>query len=220
MDHEPQIAWQRVAAFVRQHTHDVRNHLNSLDLEAALLSELVPAGEARESVDRLRKQIREFAGEMRMLSGKFGDPPSGRAVVPASVLFLIWKDQAANLTPQPEVMWSEDVGEAKLTVDPDAIARTFHELLFNAVSFGSGRPLRADARAADGQVAFTLTEPKAEPLDPSNWGHIPLASTRRGGYGLGLWSVERCVVASSGEVQRRYDPTGKSLVTTLRFPAQ
>jgi signal transduction histidine kinase len=220
MDPEPEIPWQRLAAFVRQHTHDVRNHLNSLDLEAALLDDLVPRGEAKESVARLRRQIREFANAMRDLSGKFGDPPSGRASVPASVLFLIWKDQASDFDPAPNITWNQEVGEARVLVDPDAMARTFQELLANAVAFSPGKPLRAEAVTKDGQVSFTLAEPKSEPIDPSRWGRAPLSSTRRGGYGLGLWAAERSVRASQGEICRRYDAAEKELVTTLSFPAQ
>ncbi len=218
MDQEPEIPWPRVAAFVRQHTHDVRNHLNSLDLEASLLCELIPSGEARATVDRIRRQVRSFASEMRLLAGKFSDPPSGRADVPASVLFLIWKDQVTGLEPLPEVAWSQSVGEEKVTVDPDAMARTFRELLANAIAFSPGQPLRAEARTTDGTVTFTLAEPKAEAIDPTQWGRAPLTSTRRGGYGLGLWNVDRCVRASSGEIRRRYDHATKELVTTLAFP--
>lgn len=220
MDHLPEIAWARVVSFVRQHTHDVRNHLNSLDLEASLLGELVPEGEAKESVDRLRRQIREFAAEMRALSAKFTDPSPASSTVPANVLFLIWQDQAATLNPAPQVLWHENLGAAKVSVDAEALARSFRELLVNAISFGSGTPLQADAAADDGHVTFTLTEPKSEPVDPVGWGHMPLASTRRGGYGLGLWGVDRTVAAGGGEVARHYDADAKHLVTTLRFPAQ
>ncbi len=220
MDQEPQIPWPQLAAFVRQHTHDVRNHLNSLDLEAALLGELVTTSESRESAGRLRKQIRNFANEMRALSAKFADPPSGRAVVPASMLMLIWQDQAASLDPKPEVTWEHDLGEAKITVDPDSIARTFRELLANAAFFSQGKLLYADGSAQNGNVVFRLCEPKDQPVDPSQWGHAPLHSTRRGGYGLGLWNVDRSVEASHGTVQRKYDADTHQLVTTLSFPAQ
>lgn len=220
MDSEPEIPWSRLAAFVRQHTHDVRNHLNGLDLEAALLDDIVPRGEAKESVARLRRQIREFAHEMRDLSAKFGDPPSGRASVPASVLFLIWKDQASDFDPAPNITWNQEVGEAKVVVDPDAMARTFQELIANAIAFSPGQPLRAEAVTKDGHVSFTLTEPKKDPVDPSHWGEAPLNTTQRGAYGLGLWSVERSVKASNGEIHRHYDSAGKELVTTLSFPAQ
>jgi hypothetical protein len=141
-------------------------------------------------------------------------------MVPANVLFLIWKDQAASLNPAPQVKWSEDVGDSKVNVDAEALARSFRELFVNAISFGSGTPLRAEARTSDGQVVFTLSEPKNEPVDPASWGSVPLSSTRRGAYGLGLWGLDRIIAASSGEVERHYDPKDKALVTTLRFPAE
>lgn len=218
MDLPPQIPWPRLVAFVRQHTHDIRNHLNGLDLEAALLSELVTGGEAKSSVDRLRRQIRDFANEMRTLSAKFADPPVGQSAVPASILFLIWKDQLASLDPKPEVTWNQELGEAKVTVDPDAMAKAFRELLANAVSFGGGKGLRVDANAVDGHVSFTLTEPKKEAVDPSEWGKTPLNTARRGAHGMGLWTVDRNVSASHGAVSRRYDAEHKELVTTLTFP--
>jgi signal transduction histidine kinase len=217
---EPLIPWSRLATFVRQHTHDVRNHLNGLDLEASLLSDLVTSADAKASVERMRRQIRNFANEMRTLSSKFSEPVPGRALVPASMLFLIWQDQAANLDPKPEVEWSQNVGEAKITIDPDAIARAFRELLANAAYFGKGQSLSADATAKEGRVSFTLREPKEESVDPTGWGQAPLTSTRRGGYGLGLWNLSRSVAASQGTVQRKFDSGKKQLVTTLSFPAQ
>jgi len=216
MDHDPQIPWTQLAAFVRQHTHDVRNHLNGLDLEAALLAELVEGGEAKASVDRLRRQIRTCANQLRALSSKFSEPPTGRAAVPASMLMLVWQDQAAALEPKPEVAWAEDVGDAKVTVDPESLAQTFRELLVNATSFGSGKPLQAKAEVTDGHVQFTLSEPKDAPVDPSQW--TPLKSTRRGGYGLGLWNADRRIEASHGHIERRYDSSAGQLVTTITFP--
>ena len=54
---EIQIPWSRLAGFIRKHTHDVRNDLNSLDLESAFLEEIVPAGEMQTGVARIRKQL-------------------------------------------------------------------------------------------------------------------------------------------------------------------
>ena len=53
---ETQIPWSRLAGFIRKHTHDVRNDLNSLDLESAFLEEIVPPGEMQTGVARIRKQ--------------------------------------------------------------------------------------------------------------------------------------------------------------------
>ena len=68
---EIQIPWSRLAGFIRKHTHDVRNDLNSLDLESAFLEEIVPAGEMQTGVARIRKQVRSLSGQMRLLSARF-----------------------------------------------------------------------------------------------------------------------------------------------------
>lgn len=219
MESQPELPWQRLATFVRQHTHDVRNHLNGLDLEAALLVELVDNREAKESINRMRQQIRNIAADLRGLSAKFVDPRAMRTEVAGSDLVLIWKDQVNAVSPAPQVDWHDDVGSARLNVDVEAVARAFRELLTNAVAFGTGEPLRAEAEAGEGRAKFRLIEPKAEALDPAPWGRMPFISTRRGGYGLGLWEMERHIQASGGEVERHYDPAANALTTTLTFAA-
>jgi hypothetical protein len=218
MDLKPELSWSRVATFVRQHTHDVRNHLNGIDLEAALLSEIVTDPEAKTSVDRLRRQLRQMAIEMRTLSGKFTEPIPTKSEVAAHDLFLIWKDQAEAVKPVPKVEWSEKVGDARLSVDVEALAKTFREILTNAVNFGTGQPLHAEAHDGNGKVAFVLEEKKAAEVDPKGWGRTPFASTRRGGYGLGLWESDHAIAASGGEVVREYEPKKQTLITRIVFP--
>lgn len=218
METQPELSWPRLASFVRQHTHDVRNHLNGLDLEAALLSELVAGDEeSKTSVDRLRRQIRELAAEMRKLSSKFAEPALSPVELPARDWLEIWKDQAGSVKPELEITWHDDGKNTRLKLDLDCVAKVFHELLSNAAAFKAGGPIRARVEAVDGQLLFTLTEPKSEAVDPSTWGRTLFSSTRRGGYGLGLWEVERMVAANGGEVRRSYDPQAKELVTTLAF---
>jgi signal transduction histidine kinase len=219
MDTPPDISWLRLAGFVRQHTHDMRNHLNGLDLEAALLTELVEDNEAKGSVNRLRQQIRDISMELRAMSSKFAPSPADKCKMDVKDMFLIWQDQASTIKPPPQVEWREPVGAARILVDLDAIARSFRELLANAVAFGTGEKLRAEVEVQKGRVSFKLIEPKTEPIDPSNWGYAPLSTTRRGAYGLGLWVLQQDIAASGGEVQRQYDPEKKTITTTLRFPA-
>lgn len=218
MDTQPEITWPRVAGFVRQLTHDVRNHLNGLDLETALLNELVTDGEAKESVDRLRRLIRQTASELRTLSGKFAQPSFAVGEVAAKELFLIWQDQATGLDPAPKIEWHESVGNARVKTDIDAIARALREVLANATIFGGDATIKAEARVVDRHLVFTLIEPKTLPLDPATWGRTPLVSTRRGGYGLGLWEADRNVTECGGAVQRHFDGAKKTLTTTLKFP--
>jgi len=218
MDTPTEITWPRVAGFVRQLTHDVRNHLNGLDLETALLNELVTDGEAKESVDRLRRLIRQTASELRTLSAKFAEPSYAVGEVAGKELFLIWQDQATGLDPAPKIEWSEAVGNARVKTDIDVVARALRELLTNAAAFAGDASIQAEAHTADGRLVFTLTEPKTLSLDPATWGKTPLVSSRRGGYGLGLWEADRNLTACGCKVQRRFDGAKKVLTTTLAFP--
>lgn len=218
MDTLPELSWPLIAGFVRQHTHDVRNDLNGLDLEAALLRELVSDAEAKASVDRLRRQIRDLAMNLRGLSAKFAEPQGVQSPVAARDLFLIWQDQVAKVDPVPTVDWQDGVGEARVKVDIECMARTFAELLKNAVNFGDGSPLKAEATLVNGEIVFRLTETKKKAVDPVSWGNQPLQSTRHGSYGLGLWEARRGVCASGGRIEHAYDPASKTLTTTLAFP--
>ena len=218
MDPAHDLSLAQLAQFIRQHTHDVCNDLNGLDLEATLLSELVPSGEAAESVARIHGQIRRLAKELRGLSAKFIEPKPTRALYAARELFLIWQDQPAALDPAPAVQWSEALGAEQVNVDAAALADVFRELLANAQAFGTDAPLLATARVEDGQIVFELREPKDAPVETARWGSAPFAAMRHGHYGLGLWDAQRTITASGGEVRRRFATDAMELITTLLFP--
>ena len=217
MDANPDLPWSRVAAFIRQHTHDVRNHLNSLELESSLMTDLISDPEAAECLGRIRSQIRTLATNLRALSGKFQEPKVATAPIAASDVFEIWKEQWSALPDRPQMEWKNDLGNQMLEVDAGSIAAVFTELLTNAKIFGTGETLVALARADKSNVIFELREPKREALDPTGWGMTPLSSTRRHGYGLGLWEVERAVRANHGQINRCYSPEDRCLSTTLSF---
>ena len=218
MPSAPDSSWSHLAQFIRQHTHDVRNDLNGLDLEAALLADLVPDGEAGESVARIRAQIRRLAADLRALAAKFADPQPTRAIYDARELFLIWQDQPAALEAAPAVQWRYALGTEQVNVDAAALANVFRELLANAQAFGTGAPLHAAARGEDRQIVFELREPKGAPIETARWGRAPFASMRHGHYGLGLWEAQRTIAANGGEMRRHFSADAMELITTLIFP--
>lgn len=205
-----------VAAFLRQHTHDLRNHLTGLDLEAAVLAETITDAPSAEGVARMQRQIRAVALELKSLAEKFSAAETHRAPCAARELFLIWQDQAAALG-LDAIAWGSTLGDEKISVDVAAVSAVLEELLVNARQFTGKAGLVAMADARHGEIAFELREAKIEPLDPTTWGERPFVSTKRGGYGLGLWLATRCVAASGGEIARSYLPKG-TLVTKVIFP--
>jgi hypothetical protein len=217
MNPTPDWSLPHLAKFLQQHTHDVCNDLNSLDLEAALLAEIVPGGEAGESVARIRGQIRRLAADLRRLTANFTEPQPTRALYAASELFLIWQDQLVALDPMPAVQWSDMLGTEQVLVDATALANVFRELLANAQAFGTGTPVLAAARVENARVVFELREPKDARVDPAGWGGAPLAAIRPRHYGLGLWKAHRTIAANGGELRRRFTQDSMELITTLLF---
>ncbi len=212
METEPAIPWARVAAFVRQHTHDVRNGLNSVDLETGILEEFVTEEEGRESLQRLRRQIRTLAEHLRTLAGNFQDPVPVTVPIAARQLFLLWREKHAGLPRAPEVQWADELGDERVRVDVEMMGTVFRELLINAVAFSAHEMVKASARAHAGSVIFELEEPKKGELDPSAWGE-PFSTTRRDGYGLGLWTAQRLLEAMGAKFVQRY-VREKSVLTT------
>ena len=201
---------------MRQHTHDVRNGLNSLDLEAALLQELVGDEEGRAGVNRVRQQVRGLAESLRSLAASFHELQPYCAPLAASELFLIWREQHESLPEPLAVEWAGDIGEEQVKVDAAMLAGALRELLENARRFRDGAPASASVRREGNDVVFELREPKAKPVQCDGWGRDLFATTKRGGYGLGLCMVRRAVEANGGI----FTQNGESgeLVTRLVLP--
>ncbi len=216
METEPEITWPRLAAFMRQHTHDVRNGLNSLDLEAALLLEIATDDETRESAGRVRAQLRGVAERLRAMSALFQDPQPYTAPLAARELLVIWREQLDALPERPDVTWSEDIGGEKVNVDAGMMATVFRELLVNARAFRDGGPATASVRREGDDVVFELREPKSKPVECAGWGRRVFETTKRGGYGLGLWNVQQFIDANGATIARRNE--ADALVTRIALP--
>ncbi len=215
MENEPTLLWPKFAAFVRQHTHDVRNHLNGLDLEAALLSELVNETEAVDSVKRMRAQVRKLASDLRTLSARFAEPTPDPTPFTAADFVAICQDHAETLNLELSVT-ATPPSEKMINVDGIAVSQAFREFLANAKDFGDGH-VRLAATATPETISFAFREKCSPEVDPSCWGRVPFVSTKRGGYGLGLWEADRTIAANGGHVARRVEREGV-LVTTVCFP--
>ncbi len=218
MDSETEIPLARIAEFVRQHTHNVRNSLNSLELENGLLQEFVLDAEGQASTERIRRQLRSMAEDMRSLSAVFQDPVPTAGPLPARDLLLIWQEKHAELPEAPEVRWVDELGGQTVHVDAEMMAFVFRELLVNATRFSPGSAGTVTAQAKAGEVIFELREPKKAAVDPGTWGQ-PFSTVRRTGYGLGLWAARRFTEANGATFAQQYAAEDGTLTTRIVFPA-
>lgn len=216
---EPLVTWNRVAAFVRKHLHDVRNDLNSVDLEASLLSDMVPDGEAKTSVEHIQRQLRASALNLRQLSTCFQKYDPYPASIAASSLLQIWQEKHEAMKGAPNVEWQDQSGEVKVKVDIQMMASVFLELLKNAATHSKHAPITISVQKQGDLVRFEMRETKESPVDTTEWGK-PFYSTERNTYGLGLWTVYNMVQVNEGEFQQQYIPAEKVLTSTITLPAK
>jgi signal transduction histidine kinase len=218
----PNAAWSDVVRFIRQLTHDLRNHLNAIDLQSAYISELERDDELKNQIKRLREMISGLTSTLQSLS-------KAVSVVKPNLISYPAADFVEDLRKKldhdfsgegAQITWNVQLGDAMLNVDPQLLQETFTELFGNAFRNNRGKgPLVATAKIEDNQFFFTLEEPKARfELPTDNWGREPLRKISQGHYGLGLNRVRAIVEAHGGEMYAQYDPNVSTLTTTVALP--
>jgi signal transduction histidine kinase len=218
----PNVAWSDVVHFIRQLSHDLRNHLNAIELQSAYISELEPNEELKSEIKRLREMISGLTSTLQSLS-------KAVSVVKPNLISYPATDFVEDLREKldhdfsgecAEITWNVQLGDATLNVDPQLLQETFTELFANAFRHNRGKgSLVATAKIDNNQFLFTLEEPKARfDLPTDNWGREPLRKISQGHYGLGLNRVRAIVEAHGGELYAQYNPNVPALTTTLVLP--
>ena len=75
---EPKIAWSTTTKFLAQLSHDLRNHLNAIELQGAFLSEIADNPETSKEVQRLREMTGELSAHLQKLSRLLAKALPGR----------------------------------------------------------------------------------------------------------------------------------------------
>ena len=70
---EPNILWTELTKFVGQLNHDLRNHLNAIELQVACLSEIVREAEASSEIRRLREMTGDLCAHLQRLSASLAE---------------------------------------------------------------------------------------------------------------------------------------------------
>jgi K+-sensing histidine kinase KdpD len=216
------VAWSDVVGFIRQLSHDLRNHLNAIELQSAYISELAGENELKDEIKPLRGMISGLTSALQSLSKAISD-------VKPNLIPYRATDFAEDLRKKIDhdfsgesaaITWNVQVGDAMLDVDPQLLQEALSELFANAFRHSRGKGnVVVTAKMENGQFLFLMEEPKA-PLEETadNWGCEPLRKVSPNHYGLGLHRVRAIIEAHGGKMHAQYDPNASKLMTTVALP--
>jgi K+-sensing histidine kinase KdpD len=217
------VAWSDIVRFIRQLSHDLRNHLNAIELQSAYINELEREDELKGEIKRLREMISRLTSALQSLSKAVSE-------VKPNLISYRAGDLAEDLRNKidhdfsggsAEINWNIQVGDAMLNVDPQLLQEALTEIFANAFRHSRGKGhVAVTAKMENDRFLFTVEEPKNRfDLPADNWGREPLRKISQGHYSLGLNRVRAIVQAHGGEMHAQYNPNASTLTTTLVLPA-
>ena len=216
------VPWIDAVRFVHQLSHDLRNHLNAIELQSAYISELDASAELKGEIKRLREMISGLTAILQKLARGLGEVKPNLISYRASDFVEDLRKAITHEFPKEsaKITWDTQVGDAMLNVDPYLLQQAFSEVFANAFQHDREKDALIAAARIDGRrFVFSLREPKARfESSTENWGREPFRKINRGHYGLGLNRVRFIMEAHGGEMHAEYDPKGSTLLTTLTLP--
>jgi signal transduction histidine kinase len=216
------VPWSDVVRFVRQLSHDLRNHLNAVELQSAYLGELATDAEMKEEIKRLRRMMSELGAILQKLSVSLGQPKPDAMTYRAADFIEDIRGKLTNVFPKESatVEWDLELAETNLEIDPQLLQEAFLELFANAFRHQPlGQSLKASVRGDGHSFVFILRERKEGfDLSTGNWGREPLRKISQGHYGLGLNRARAIIESHGGHLTAQYDPTSETLATTITLP--
>jgi len=218
----PDIPLPRLVGFVKQVTHDVRNGLNAIDLQAAFIAEIAGNGEVADELSKLRKIIGHVTRDMQDLSSRFGEMRPVIIAYPIEEFLEGLRECVAEEfeNQAKRIIWDTRTGAEEMEMDFALLTKALMELIRNAIFFREGdQAIHLTVRLDSGDAIFEIRQPRALPaIDADRWGLEPLASSRRGGYGLGLFYVRRILDKLGGALHPHYDPASHEFSMRLTLP--
>lgn len=224
MTAEQNVPLERVAKFVRQLTHDVRNGLSAVDLEAAFISEISADEEVLAELRKLREMVADTARMLRNMSQNFQPVTVHRIGWPARTVMEELEKRLKTEFPEefPTVAMESEFATEMLEIDLNQTLSALVAVVRNSFLFAQeGGAIRVVGLVENGQAVIEVHETKKDfesQVPVEEWGLEPLISTRSGGYGLGLYHARQIADAQGGSLETQYS-TGE-LVTRMTLPAE
>ena len=221
-ERDDQVPMSHIVTFVRQLGHDLRNHLNAAELQAAYIGELAEDPELKAEIKRLRGMISGMSVALQQITS---------ALVTNTPTLMLYSaedfvaDVHTKITAEfpndlAKLEWKTDVGAGTLQIDPQSLQSALTELLKNAFHHDrNDGVISVTARTDGGRFVFVIREPKSNlQLSTEKWGLEPFRSIGQGHYGLGLYRSRAIIESHGGQLSADYDPSSAILVTTVNLP--
>src|SRR5437763_1253858 len=104
----PALPWPGVTRALRRLSHNIRNHLNTAELEASLACEIATDPEVRESLTRLRQSFGKITRELDSLLGRVSGAAVELIEVRQDELFnALRRDSEKHLGTGAPIDWEE-----------------------------------------------------------------------------------------------------------------
>lgn len=217
-----QIAMPDVVRFVRQLSHDLRNHLNALELQSAFILEIAQDAELKGEVKRFRGMMSELATSLQKLSMAMSEVRLTEMPYEAANVVEDLQEKVTGCFPEESgsVEWNAEGVTGIINADPQLLQEALVELFRNAFRHGRGEgKLGVRARSSDHHLKIEIEEPKQEfATQTQSWGREPFRNLKPGCYGLGLHRARRIIEAHGGEYGAVYDAAKSSLITAVTLP--
>ena len=205
------VPWAQVAGFVRQLGHDIRNDLNALSLEAALLKELVTDPEAVTSASRIQAQLREAANRLKDLSSRYA--LAHPQVTPHSLASL--SSQLELVDGLKNVHWTTSASPRVVSTDPVLLGLALQEIVRNSAIHGKDAKVSVTV-GEDGSGGGVVDIFEANTAF-YEWPATPFAAPRAGKYGAGLYMASLILHELGAQLQRKEANGG--MATRIVLPA-
>jgi K+-sensing histidine kinase KdpD len=216
------VPWSDAVRFIRQLSHDLRNHLNAIELQSTYIGELTADAELKGEIKRLREMIFGLTSTLQNLSRGLADVNANPISYRAADFVQDLRKRIGRELPDKsdQIIWKVQPCDAVLRIDPLLLQQAFIELIENAFQHDRGEgALVLTTKIDKNRFIFALHEPKARfKGSTENWGREAFQNVRPGHYGLGLNRVQAIVEANGAEMHAQYDPKSSQLVTTLTLP--
>jgi len=215
------VAWSDIVRFIRQFSHDLRNHLNAIELQSAYISEL-EGDELKDEITRLRGMVSGLTSALQSLSRRVSDAKPNLIPYQAAELAEdLRKKMEHDFADQALIVtWNIQATTATLDVDPQLLQEALAELLGNAFRYIRDKGnVVVTAKLQDGHFLFVIEEHNAQVKGTTdNWGYQTFREITANHYGLGLRRVRAIIEAHGGRMDAHYDSKASTLTTSLALP--